>query len=721
MMHAAIGLIGLSTLPVLVHGAEGSRRTVSLADLQSLSFPDVTMSLSPDGKQLAFAISNESVWIVATEPGSPARRIARGFLPMWSPAADRVAFYSDTSGSIQLWVYRTKSADAVQITRIPDGIDPDPATRIVGWVHDAFRYTWLEDGSRIVFASRVPIGETRAVEQEPISGRPPGSPLVLTRDTPADWTLSGIFARPRLSTGTLESRDGHSITAKHNDTPGAVLTSQLFVADTDTHQVHQLTHERRSFFNPHWSKEPHHLFASAAREPGGVFGAGAIDIVLIDARDGTAVAVTNGPGVRSRPTPSPDGRLVSYLGSETFTGRPDVYVVDEHGSGERNVTRALDRLVEDFAWSPDGRSILVTYQDGLTHAISRVDLATGQIGTLAKYSDGGAPVDISALSASQSGAIAWHQQDPSHPSVIRFAATISSSSVELLDLEPRVGSWPLGKAEIVRWKNRRGDEREGTLLKPPDFVAGRRYPLIVDVYPLAGGANWWSPMSGNQSWASQGYLVFRPSPRAPHVWMNAWKSQAENLAAKGPDGWSVTRDDVLSGVDELVERAIVDPSRIGLYGFSNGGSVVNELITVTDRFACAVSVAGALSDWIRPTLLTTDYQPLMAELAGVALRANPQAYVALSPVFHIGQVRTPVLLADGDDDGDFLLDTIEMFNGLRSAGDEVTLLRYPAQGHGFTGMALQDFWTREMAFFQTYLKTLAERQVRRGRPYPAAP
>jgi dipeptidyl aminopeptidase/acylaminoacyl peptidase len=186
--------------------------------------------------------------------------------------------------------------------------------------------------------------------------------------------------------------------------------------------------------------------------------------------------------------------------------------------------------------------------------------------------------------------------------------------------------------------------------------------------------------------------------------MNAWKSQTENLAAKGPDGWSVTRDDVLSGIDELVKRGIADPGRTGLYGFSNVGSVVDELITATDRFACAVAVARALADWIRPALLVTDYAPLMAQYAGVALLASPQAYVALSPVFHIGKVRTPTLLADGDDDGDFLLDTIEMYNGLRSNGDEVTMLRYPAQGHGFTGAALEDFWAREMAFFQKYLK-----------------
>jgi dipeptidyl aminopeptidase/acylaminoacyl peptidase len=683
---------------------EGEHHAVSLADLRSLAFPDVTMSLSGDGLTLAYAVSNESVWIVSTQPGSVPRRIARGFMPVWSPKGDRIAFYSDASGPIQLWAYRLESADAVQITHLAGGIDPDPATRVVGWVHDAFRYAWSPDGARIVFGSRVSTGETSSAGQDSIPETAPGKPLVLTTDTPADWTLSGIFARPRLSVGTLKSLDGHSITAKRNDAPRALLANQLFIVDVDAQAVHQITRADRNFFNPQWLPDTDTLLAAADRRPGGVFGGDAIDLVRIDPRDGTATTMTGGAGVRSRPTLSPNGRLLAYLSAETFTGRPSVYLVDAHGSESRDLTRSLDRLVEDFAWASDSRSILVAYQDGLTHAVDRIDVATGQVHGVARYSDSGAPIDVGALSVSRSGAVAWHQQDPAHPSVIRFAPAIDRDSVVLVDLQPAVGSWSLGGVEIVRWKNYRGDEREGALLKPPDFRTGHRYPLIVDVYPLADGANWWSPMSGNHSWASQGYLVFRPSPRAPHVWMNAWKSQAENVAAKGAGGWSVARDDVLSGIDELVKRGVVDPDRIGLYGFSNGGSVVNELITATDRFACAVSVAGALSDWIRQTVLNTGYEALMAEVAGVALRDDPQTYLALSPVFHVGKVKTPTLLADGDDDGDFLLDTIEMYNRLRSAGDQVTLLRYPGQGHGFSGAALEDFWGREMTFFQKYLK-----------------
>ena len=65
---------------------------------------------------------------------------------------------------------------------------------------------------------------------------------------------------------------------------------------------------------------------------------------------------------------------------------------------------------------------------------------------------------------------------------------------------------------------------------------------------------------------------------------------------------------------------------------------------------------------------------------------------------------TPILLADGDLDGSILLTDIEMYNALRWLGKEVTFLRYADQGHGFTGEAAKDFWERETAFFEKYLK-----------------
>jgi dipeptidyl aminopeptidase/acylaminoacyl peptidase len=693
-------------LVALPSEAGDARHPVTLADLESLSFPDVTLELSPDGRWLAYALASDSVWMVRTRAGAVPKQIGRGFLPSWSPASDKIAFYSLASGDIQLGVYDLKTETSDQLTKVAGGIDPDPATRIVGYVHDAFRYGWSPDGARLVFPSRVPVATQPEPGAEPAGPVPASSaaPLILTNTTPPEWTLSGVFVRPRLSAGTLESKDGHTISAKRNDSPGAVLTNQLFIVELRNHELRKVTLDERNYFNPQFSADGKEVLTAVSSAPGPLFGTNDIDVVAFDFGSGRSRNLAHGEGVRSRPSLRKDGRMVAFFESNMFVGRPAVRVAEADGSKPRDVAAALDREIEDFGWSADGRSILAVYQDGLSQALGRIDLSSGRAEPIAPGASALLPVIIRGFSVSKAGSLAWTQQDPAHPSSIQFLAPRATHPITLVDLQPQVQHWRLGSVEIIRWRNAHGDAMEGTLLKPPDYVAGRRYPLIVDAYPLVGGADWTSPMLGNQAWASSGYMVFRPSARAPHVWMNSWKSEASSSVAKGPRGWNLMKDDVMSGVDAVLRRGDVEAQRMCLYGFSNGGGVVNYLVTETERFKCAVSVAGALSDWVRPALLNTGQDQMMAQFAGVALRDDPDAYIKLSAVFRLNRVKTPMLLADGDNDGEFLLDTIEMYNGLRSAGVDVTLLRYPEQGHGFTGAALADFWQREMEFFKHYLE-----------------
>src|SRR5882672_5788746 len=168
-----------------------------------------------------------------------------------------------------------------------------------------------------------------------------------------------------------------------------------------------------------------------------------------------------------------------------------------------------------------------------------------------------------------------------------------------------------------------------------------------------------SPMIPGQAWAARGYVVFFPDADGPHVWENPWKSIADNTKARGPRGVDLAVDDVISGVDELIRRGIVDPDRMCLYGFSNGGAIVNQVITRTNRFKCAISVAAALSaDWSSNFFLHTSAN-FVAKIAGSTPWENPQAYFELSAVQHLDKVVTPLLLADGDDDGSSMLDNIE--------------------------------------------------------------
>jgi len=266
--------------------------------------------------------------------------------------------------------------------------------------------------------------------------------------------------------------------------------------------------------------------------------------------------------------------------------------------------------------------------------------------------------------------------------------------------------WEMGAQEVVRWQTTLGPW-EGILIKPARYVPGHKYPLIVDTYPAPvsfnefyGGTN---AAGASQLLAAAGYAVLLARPRAPHIWSNLSREH-DRLAARGPKGIDRMVDDVMSGVDEVIKRGIVDQDRMCLLGMSNGGAVINQLVTKTQRFKCAVSIAGAVSvDWSLPVFLWTDAQNI-AELAGATPWESPQTYFELSAIYRLKDVTTPMLLADGDRDSGFILGSIEMYNGLRYLGKPVTFLRYPNQGHVLDGAAAKDLRERSLEFFAKYLK-----------------
>ena len=375
-----------------------------------------------------------------------------------------------------------------------------------------------------------------------------------------------------------------------------------------------------------------------------------------------------------------------------------VSVIGQDGGNPVDVTSGMNRTVTEFHWTPDSGSIVVLVTNGVLRPIIRINLKDRRIEDVVA---GSASREHTTISAS--GTLAWEESDGSRHGVLESASLNDASPKTVTDLNPQIRQWNLGHQTIVRWKNSRGDWLEGILITPIGYQSGHRCPLIVDAYPMQG--NWFRgyPMTGNQAWASNGYAIFWPNARAPHMWVNHFMSESYDRAARGPAGWNVMVDDVLSGVNELVRSGIVDPSRIGLYGFSNGGGIVDYLVTRTRRFKCAVSVAAVYPDWSLPFFLHSDSKITSLEGGDDPLH-RPEAYIEISAIYHLQAVRTPMLLADGDDDADFLLGMVEMYNGLRWLKKDVTLLRYAHQGHGFDGPSLQDFWRRETDFLDMYLK-----------------
>src|SRR5713101_3013059 len=148
-----IGLIwGASTN---VTAQPKGKHKVTLDDLQSVKTIDF-LSLAPEGDAVVY-VTGEDLWLVATEPGSSPRKLGKGTLPLWSPDGKKVAYYSKASGTNQLWVRDMARGQAMQVTNLRNGIDPNPWTSVIGYsagsATGALHYSWSPDSTRRIFAS----------------------------------------------------------------------------------------------------------------------------------------------------------------------------------------------------------------------------------------------------------------------------------------------------------------------------------------------------------------------------------------------------------------------------------------------------------------------------------------------------------------------------------------------------------------------------------------
>jgi len=678
------------------------RHSPSLDDL--LTLKDIeALSMSPDGAWLAYACDGSVSVIPVASQGHPRKIADKGMFPVWAPDSKHLAYYAGEPA--QLWVLNIVSNREEQVTNLKAGVRPSEWTGMIGTrgsIDGAWHYSWSPDSTQIVFPSQAEQHGSdfdRNAAAEKGRDTQEWAPLILTANTPPDWTLSGIFRSGGFVPPHRES--GKVIwNSQSSEHYSPAMTNQLFVVNVQTKTVRQLTRDNDVYFGPDWSPDGRKIAcASSEGRPLVGWGSGPTNIYVIDVQTGNKSPVTTGDEYNRAPQWSPDGRTLAYLSWKK--GNPQqLLAIPANGGEPTNVTRQLDRDIYLFSWAADGKSAAFIFFDGVSMPIGTADVRSSRVMRLID----GHPAARLLMATARTGVLAWTESDDRHRDVIYIRDSASSSARMLLDANPEIHDWKLGDQVLVYWKNGRGEDITGILIKPVGYQAGQRYPLIVDCYPGLPNSFKGTPMWGNQTWAARGYAVFWPVSRAPHVVDNPYKEPAFTEAARGSRGLEVMADDILSGVDELVREGIADPDRMALYGISNGGAVVNQMVIRTDRFKCAVSVAAAWSaDWIMPFFLRTEPK-LLPMTVGVYPWEQPEEYVALSTVFHLDRVRTPVLLIDGDNDGMFLLNTIEIYNGLRFLHKDVVLLRYPEQGHIFSGSALKDFSERVNTFIEEHLK-----------------
>jgi len=670
----------LSVLPLSAFG-QGSH-VATLAE--SLSRTSIRApAISPDARSVAYLQretnwkENEFVWqLWRVDVGSGKTvQLTRGKKSVgsaaWSPDGRWLAFVTEREANViepfaavekdlaskedgKSGASEAAKPAAKQIWLIaPDGGEAWPLTKSET---DVDEFQWTKDGKRIVFTAAEPPNKASKARKERYS-----SYDVVEKDFDQHqlWCVEADAAIKALQPQAAQQL-----------TSDATLSIKSFAISPQSDRV-----AFSAGHNP--------LLAFIKDE----------DIYLMDLpRAGSAPGVVSKivalPGPDSSPMFSLDGKQLAFV---TSLGQPKFFYANRHialvdlgtvlkraamsAADVRDLTQSFDEDPDALAWAPSGLYFGATQK--MTAKLFRLDPSTWQIQPVSTDDR----LIINEVTVTPDGdAIAFTADDATHLTELYISSSKAFAPKKLTDLTAQVSGWKLGSVEVVSWKSKDGTVIEGVLHKPADYDPTRKYPLLVKIHGGPTGVSQPRFLPNDyaypvQAFLEKGALVLEPNYRGSAGY--GAKFRALNVRNLGVgDMW-----DVMSGVDSLIAKGIVDPTMLGAMGWSQGGYISAFLTTHTDRFK-AISVGAGISDWTT-YYVSTDITPFTPQYLGATPWDDPQIYAKTSPITTIRQAKTPTLIQHGSADHRVPVpDAFELYRGLLDQHVDARLILYTGFGHG---------------------------------------
>jgi dipeptidyl aminopeptidase/acylaminoacyl peptidase len=461
------------------------------------------------------------------------------------------------------------------------------------------------------------------------------------------------------------------------------------------------------------------------------------DLYLLEVATGTVERLTDNEEVaESGPYFSPDSRLVAFSAPDDLTrytmSNRRVYVrpVTDRGGQFRKLGASFDGHVSVDFWSRDGRTIY--FNEGLraTRQLFALDVDRNAVRQVTSES-----ATLAISRDDRTGTFLINYQDPATPPTTFFVneeRRLGDRSAwrQLTDTNPQVRGFALGRQEEITWTSTDGREVGGVLSYPVGYVPGQRYPLIVAIHggPASADVLRFNGGYGSQVYAGAGWVVLMPNYRGSTNY-----GEAHRTAIVGnyfPQGY----DDIMTGVDHLIERGIVDGDRMGALGWSAGGHWSNWILVNTDRFKAISSGAGT-SNWISMYAQSDVQRNRQYYLGDELPYHNFDAYWDQSPLKYIANARTPTMIhvVEGDPRVPSA-QSVELHMALKKLGVETELFLYPGNSHGIpdprnrlvksvSEMAWMDYYVRgvgEKFRWRSVIETLAPERPATAEEDPGA-
>ena len=603
--------------------------------------PAADPQVSPDGTRLAYTVSTterepgktlSQVWL-ANIDGTGARELTtapgRNRSARWSPDGRTLAFLSDRSGDDALYL-------------LP--MDGGEARKLFAFHTAMADVAWSPDGRQLVF--------TAEIDPEHLAGRPDGKATYVRVTSRLDYKQD--------NRGYL------------GDT-----RRQVFVASAETGEHRQVTDDAVDHNFPQWSPDGSWLAMQVPNRNGMCS-----QLRLLRLSDGEAVDIGPEMGVVATWAWAPDGARIVFAGDTEQTWQTDIFLLDVAGREVRRLTDDLQCLpAAGFPTiEPPSQPVWLDDAHVLFHAVRAgasglwvVDLTTGE---------------YEQIEGSQSLRSGLSTDDAKRFFAQGFSSLDGTGEIHVFDrsdgsskVVTRQSAPVFAETPVAGWERfdvrRDGFTIEAWLLKPADFDASKRYPVVLDVH---GGPNGYYGFGFNaiqQVLATNDVITVFSNPRGSSSYGRHFTRQVAS------DWGGEDYHDLMAVVDAVATRPYVDEQRMGIYGYSYGGYMTAWTIAQNDRFKAAV--CGAPCFDLESMFGTSDISHTFGVLQwGGAPHEQREWYATHSPSQFAHNTKTPTLIIHGEaDDRCPIGQGEQMFVTLKRAGVDVEFARYPGGSHLF--------------------------------------
>ncbi len=609
--------------------------------------------LSPDGRYLALVVdsrdleensSTQEIWRYELQSRQYLQLTRSGKAnrsPRWAPDGSSLAFLSDRGDKTQIFLLSRLGGEPRALTAHETDVDA---------------FEWAPDGSRIAFTAVDPVSP----DKEKLRKAGEDAQVI---DAEYDWQKLWLVEvetgnETRLISDNINveefawSPDGRNIALRASPTTllDLVRQTEIYLMPSGGGPLTQLTKNDAAEDELLWDGRGQSLYYTAPDESRFINAEPKLYRIDIRSREIRRLAARHEFGIGGLRL-SRDGRRIYFL------------------SGIRTSQRLC-------SYDPEGDRVVTLTPANGTVAAFDVSLAGAALGFI--YSD------VSNLPELWTGEVQPYRAEAAPR------------------LNPQAEQWLLGETRVVNWKSKDGWEIEGLLTLPVDYRSGRSCPLIVNIHggPHAAVTEAFQPsyMDYSQVLAGRGWASLRPNYRGGSNYGDA-SAQGMNSDTGGGDF-----QDIMSGVDYLIEEGIADPERLAVMGWSWGGISTGWIVTQTDRFKAASAGAMVADHFSVFGAADLTYDVEFFYIGGTPY-ADPSKYLRMSPIGHVMKAKTPTLLLHGMEDIRCPYpQSVEFYKGLQAAGVKTQLVGYPREPHVFREPRHQlDKMKREYAWFEEHV------------------